>query len=60
MPDDENGNHDNPLQEMSVADLLAELMDLMSHDGISDNMPRKILDYVERVVSEADCLTRPL
>lgn len=35
-------------------DTMVELMDLMSQEGLSDNTLRKILDYVERVVSEVD------
>ena len=54
MHDDENGTDDNSLHNLSEADLLAELMDLMSREGISDNKLRKILDYVKRVVSETD------
>ena len=54
MPDDENGKVDNPLQDVSESDLLAELMGLMSREGISDGKLRKILAYVERVLSERD------
>ena len=54
MGDDENGNDDESLQHMSETDLMVELMDLLSQDGISDNKLRKVLAYVERVLSEAD------
>ena len=50
LHDDENGN-DN---RMTETDMMIELMDLLSQDGISDNKFRKILDYVERALSEAD------
>jgi hypothetical protein len=49
MHDDESD-----IEDMSEADMLAEFMDLMSQEGISDNRLRKILAYVERVVSERD------
>lgn len=39
---------------MPGADMLAELMDLMSHEGINNSNLRKILVYVERVLSERD------
>lgn len=52
MCDDENGNDDKPLQEMSESDRLAGLMDLMSRESISESKLRKILDYVEQVLSE--------
>ena len=54
MHDGENGNDNNSLQDMSEADMLAEFMDLMSRDGIINKKLRKILDYVERVLSGAD------
>ena len=54
MHDDENGNDDKPLQDMSETDILVAFMDLMSQEGISDIKLRKFLDYVESVVSEAD------
>ena len=53
MHGDENGNDNSP-QDMSEPDMLAELMGLMSREEISDSKLSKILDYVERVVSEAD------
>ena len=53
MHDDENGN-DHKSQQMSETDMMVEFMDLMSQDGASDNKLRKILDYVERVLTEAD------
>jgi hypothetical protein len=34
--------------------MLAEFMDLMSREGISDNKLRKILAYIEQVLSEPD------
>lgn len=52
MPNDETGNDDKSPQDMPESDRLAELMGLMSQEGISDSKLRKILDYVERVVSE--------
>ena len=39
---------------MSEADMMADLMGMMSQEGISDNKLRKILAYVERVLSESD------
>jgi hypothetical protein len=51
MNDDETGNH---TQDLTEADVMAELMDLISQPGIRDNKLRKILDYVERVLSEPD------
>lgn len=43
MPDDENGNSDTSLQDKFEADLLAELMGLMSREGISDReMPESM------------------
>ena len=59
MHDDEHGNDDKLLQHMSDTDMLAEFMDLISQEGISDNKLRKILAYAERVVSEPDWLVRP-
>ena len=59
MHDDENGNDDNSLQDIAEADILPEFMGLISQPGISDNKLRKILAYVERVLSEPDRLTRP-
>jgi len=53
MHDDDDGN-DMSLQDISESELLVEFMDLMSREGISDYKLRKILDYVERVVSELD------
>jgi hypothetical protein len=50
MPDDEIGN-DNSMTE---ADMMVEFMDLMSQEDISDYKLRKILAYVERVLSEAN------
>ena len=56
MHDDENGIGGKSLQAMSESDLLAELMGLMSQEGISDNMLRKILVDGESVLSERECL----
>ena len=53
MPYDDNGCFDNSLQQICEADMLAELMDLMSQEGISESKFHKILDYVGRVVAEA-------
>ena len=54
MHNDEDGNGDESLQDMSETDMMIELMDLISQPGISDKKLRKILAYIERVVSEAD------
>ena len=54
MHDDENGNDDKPLQNTSETDMLVEFMDMVRREGISDKKLRKVLDYVERVVSETD------
>jgi hypothetical protein len=54
MNDDELGNNDESLQSMFEAEMMAELMGMMNQEGISDTKLRKILAYVERVVSEAD------
>jgi hypothetical protein len=53
MRDDEDGNDDMSLQNMSASDMMAELMDLMSQEGISDSKLRRILAYVERVLSRS-------
>ena len=45
MHDGENGSDDESLQYMSETDLMVELMDLLSQDGISDNKLLKILEY---------------
>jgi hypothetical protein len=37
MHEDENGNGDESLQDMAETDLMVELMDLLSQDGISDD-----------------------
>lgn len=50
----DDGSGDKSLQTMSETDRLAELMDLMSQEGNCDDKLRKILAYVERVVSETD------
>jgi len=39
---------------MSKRDIVVKIMNLITQEGISDNKLRKILDYVERVVSETD------
>lgn len=41
MHDDENGNDDKSLQDISEADMLVEFMDLMSQKGISDYKPAR-------------------
>ncbi|HEX5735271.1 MAG TPA: hypothetical protein VF131_20750 [Blastocatellia bacterium] len=51
MNDDELGNNDESLQSMFEAEIMAELMGLLSREGISDTKLRKILAYVERVLS---------
>lgn len=56
MRDDENGNDEKPPQDLSEPDLLAELMGLMSREGINDNKLRKILVDGESVLSERERL----
>jgi hypothetical protein len=51
MHDGENGSDDESLQYMSETDLMVELMDLLSQDGISDNKLLKILDYQDSRLS---------
>ena len=54
MNDGENSNNNKSLQGMAGTDMMAELMGLISQEGISDNKVHKILDQVERFVSEPD------
>ena len=54
MVKDKAGSDDKFPRQMSKRDIVVKIMNLITQEGVSNKKLRKILDYVERVVSEAD------
>lgn len=49
-----NGNGKKLPENMTSRDMVIKLMNLTTQEGISDEKLQKIIDYVEKLLSEPD------